>query len=133
MNVTSEMRERGLAAWIAALDPDLRGGTIEAVAERGVNIALEAALGDVPEVTNAAYVAKLEQYALDADGYRCDACNLVFDVDEITFGEDCHLCKPCSGQMTEPERVLYVRADNAFRRATVAEIAKVQHQIPTNQ
>lgn len=32
----------GTAAWIAALDPDLRGGMIEAVARRGVEAVLEA-------------------------------------------------------------------------------------------
>lgn len=43
------------------------------------------------------YVKRLERMALDEDGYRCEACRLVFDYDDVEFGEDCVLCKPCAG------------------------------------
>jgi hypothetical protein len=43
-----------------------------------------------------AYIRKLEGIALDADGYRCEACRLVFDCNDVAFGEDCTLCKPCA-------------------------------------
>lgn len=40
--ISSKAVDVGTAAWIAELDPDLRGGTIEAVARRGVQVVLEA-------------------------------------------------------------------------------------------
>ena len=42
------------------------------------------------------YVKRLEQMALNDDSYRCEACRLVFECNDVEFGEDCVLCKPCA-------------------------------------
>lgn len=50
-----------------------------------------------------AYIRRLEKIALDADGYRCDSCGLVWDCDETHFGECCYLCDGCYAEAMEAE------------------------------
>lgn len=50
------------------------------------------------------YIKRLERYALDGDGYRCESCQMVFDCDDGTYdgGDDgCWFCNSCFDILAE--------------------------------